>query len=56
MQGIRHLRLQKNNHNLVIAHTMGTYHLSELAGQTSPFVKRIPLLIRTVQTNEFIYT
>ena len=32
----------------------GDHTLSELAGQTSPVIRRIPLLIRTIQPDQII--
>jgi len=37
-----------------ITFTNGAFHLPELAGQTSPVVRRIPILIRTIQPDQII--
>ena len=35
-------------------YSKGALHLSELAGQTSPVVRRILILIRTIQPDQII--
>lgn len=42
--------------SLSLDNIYGAYHLSEVAGQTSPVFRRVPQLIKTFQPGHFIHT